>query len=362
MTRADAEALRAPVECVVKVDDQEITDLYPYLMSVEVRMKRGEASTCALKLDTRRDERGQWLIEDSEVFIPWKKIVIEAHFGRESEEVLRGYIRDVKSDHPQDMSASSVTVSGQDESILLDREHVRRVWSREDEQLSDGQIASEIARRHGLTPEVEDGLHNAGLNQDGTDIDFVKRRAQANGYELFVRQGTLHFGGPQLEGEPQPTIMVYAGVTTNCLSFQTSFDGHKPDRVKVVRATTAGVDQETEVFTPNLPLLGRTAANSESMGLPPFEWSMNQPSGSTRAEADARAQATANAHAWKIEASGELDGPLYRHVLLTHQTVDVDGVGTVDGGRYYVSEVTHTFSLNGYRQRFKALRNATGML
>jgi hypothetical protein len=38
----------------------------------------------------------------------------------------------------------------------------------------------------------------------------------------------------------------------------------------------------------------------------------------------------------------------------------VDGAGETYGGRYYVDEVQHRFSTEGYRQGFKLLRNATG--
>ena len=81
--------------------------------------------------------------------------------------------------------------------------------------------------------------------------------------------------------------------------------------------------------------------------------------GASRAELERRAQAKADENAWKISAEGELDGTLYGHVLLTHVTVEVDGVGETYGGRYYVDEVTHHFDSEGYRQHFKLLRNAT---
>ncbi len=101
-------------------------------------------------------------------------------------------------------------------------------------------------------------------------------------------------------------------------------------------------------------------ATSENMGLVSCEWRMQQPPGSSLSEAQSRAQAKANENAWKIIAEGELDGSLYGHVLLTHKTVEVDGMGESDSGRYYVDEVTHLFNTEGYRQSFKLLRNAIG--
>jgi len=360
MSEAAEERLIAPVECVVEIDNAEITSLYPYIKSVEVKMSRSAATTCTILLDSTRDETGEWLVQDQDYMVPWKKLKIEAHFGSYKEEVMRGYIRDVRVQHPQDMAASVVTVTGQDDSILFDREHIRKTWSREDEQKTDGEIATEIASDEGLQADTEDGLRNNSLLQDETSITFLKKRAEANGFELFFRQGNLHFYSPRLDEQPQDAIMVYAGLSTNCLNFEANYDGHKPDQINVVRAPDTGTDPEAEVLKPDLTLLGKKAADSQQMGLTKFQWNMNQPRGATRAEAEARTQAAVNKNAWKIQATGELDGALYGHVLLSHKTVEVDGVGSTWGGKYYVDEVTHVFSIEGYRQNFKLLRNATG--
>jgi len=353
-------ALRDPVECVIKVDGTEVRDFYPYLREAKVEMSRKAATVATLVFESVRTESGTWLIQDAGVFRPWKRIQIDARFGTHSEEVMRGFVKEVKADCPQDMSQATVTITAQDESLLLDREHIRRNWSREDAQLSDGQIAQQIASDHGLSAQVEPGLTHTSLNADATYIRFLQDRAEANGYELLVRAGTLQFGPPQLSGAPQPTILVYAGGDSNCLRFSASFDGHKPDQVRVMRAAEQGTDIEDQSVSPDLPLLGRESAGSENAGLSPFVWTLPRPTGATAAEAQSRAQARVNENAWKISAEGELDGVLYAHVLLTHQTVNVDGVGSTYGGLYYVDEVRHTFNQQGYRQVFKLLRNAVG--
>ncbi|MCP3953165.1 MAG: hypothetical protein GY697_13245, partial [Desulfobacterales bacterium] len=155
-------------------------------------------------------------------------------------------------------------------------------------------------------------------------------------------------------------IMVYAGNTSNCLDFSVRYDGHKPDEVNIVRAADTGTEIEEHTVSPDLSLLGETAADSTSRGLSPFVWTMQQPAGATLSEAQARAQAKANEMAWKIVATGELDGAKYEHVLLTHKTVTVDGIGDYYGGGYYVDEVRHQFAGEGYRQKFRLLKNATG--
>jgi len=346
---------------VISVDGTEISDMYPYLREVQVAMSRRGATTGTLTFDSVRLEDGSWSVQDAGVFEAWKGITIEAAFGDNREEVMRGYIKEVRSEYPEDMSSARVTVSVQDQSLALDREHERRNWSTTDSPMTDGDIASSIASDHDLDSTADPGLTNASLNMDGTYVRFLQDRAEANGFEFYVREGTLYFHAPKLGQNPvSEPIRVYAGAATNCLRFSAQYDGHKPDQVAVTRSAESGTDSDESVYSPNLQLLGTTAANSESRGLPPFVWRMQAPNGATADEVQSRAQAKANENAWKITAEGELDGALYGHVLLTHTLVVVDGAGDTNDGTYYVDEVQHHFSLEGYRQGFKLLRNATG--
>ena len=150
-------------------------------------------------------------------------------------------------DYPQDMSAATVTVSVQDESILLDREHVRTSWSNAEDSRNDGDIVTEIAENHQLTADVKPGLDNVSLQNSTTFVKFIEERARVNGYEFYVREETLHFHPPELESvEHQATIRVYAGLATNCLKFSARYDGHHPDEVALSRAPETGSDIEEE--------------------------------------------------------------------------------------------------------------------
>lgn len=355
---SDSPDFRLPARCKITVDDEEITDLFPLLIEASVETSRKQPSICTLEFDTVRLEDETWQVQDAGIFLPWKPFKIEADFGDYSEEVMRGFVKEVRADTPQQMGNAKVFVFCQDETLLLDREHIRKVWSREDETMTDSDIVTEIAGSD-FSVDSEDGLSNASLNQDGTSVQFIRDRADANGYEFFTREGTIYFKSPQLDEDPQASIMVYKGDRSNCLRISIQHDGHKPDEIKLIRAAETGTELEQETFTPDLTLLGDEAASSENMGLDPFVWQMPRPAGSSLEEAKARAQAKANENAWKIIADGELDGSLYGHVLLTHKPVGVYGIGDTYGGLYYVDKVTHSFAQDGYRQSFRLLRNAT---
>jgi len=356
------ETLRRPAKCVVKIDDREITEFYPYLQQLSVEVSRRDAAVCSMTFVSVRDEGGMWNIQDADMFSPWRRIKVEAVFGSHSEEIMRGYIRDVKADYPEDMN-STVTVTCQDESIKLDREHVKKKYSTEEQPLNDDALIKELLKPEWVGAKVKAaaGTTCGNLNFDGTPIRLIRYRAALNGYEFYIREGVAHFEPPDLAGDPQPAILIYAGPASNCLNFSVHHDGHRPDSVSFVDAPESDGDVNGgESYSGNSQLLGKKAADSKALGLNKFDLHIRMPRGSTPAEREAYAKAEAEDAAWKIRAVGMLDGSMYGHVLLTNRTVTVDGVGGTYGGVWYVDEVKHSFSADGYSQAFRLIRNATG--
>lgn len=354
---------REPAECIIRVGSagEEITDLYPFLTEVTVNASRAEPTVATLTFESRRDEQGRWAVQDDGRLAPWEPIVIEAAFGSVTEEVMRGYIREVRAGYPEDAGSASVMVECRDNSLALDREHVRQVWGG-DAPTTDQVIVPTILGKYGLAPDPANGAGQTGLviNQDGTDIEFLRRRAEANGYDLLFSGGMAFFGPIRLDAAPQPTIMVYAGTDTNAFQFSVRDDGHQADRVTFDRAETEGSGSVSETVDPDLPLLGTEAATGAGSGLPDFAWRMSRQGGMSEDEWRARAQRKANELSLRVKADGELDGSLYGHVLRVGEPVGVDGVGERYGGTWFVDTVDHRFSSEGYRQSFTLLRNAYG--
>ncbi|MDD4880660.1 MAG: hypothetical protein PHX10_03705 [Gallionellaceae bacterium] len=355
---------RAPAECVITVDGIEIVDLYPFLLEVTVEAGRTEATTASLGFETRRNELGQWTVQDAEVLVPWASIVISAAFGNRVEEVMRGYIREVNLETPQDAGAARVNVTCQDDSLRLDREHQRKTWGTEDLPYSDDLILSEILAPYGLIadPDSETGQERVvGVAQDDTDIKFLKARAEFNGYELIFRAGRVYFGPMRLSADPQDTLLVYAGADTNCLSLNVRSDGHQADAVAYDAPAESGDATTPETVRPDLPLLGTRHADSSAAGLEPFTWKLSAEAGADAERLRTLARMKANdLDIHRLQGEGELDGTLYGHVLQAGLPVPVDGLGDWLSGVYYVDSVSHSFTPAGYRQRFRLLRNAYG--
>ena len=356
-----SEQKRQPAECVIELDGDEIDEMYPALVEVVVDADRSRATTATLVFEARRLEDGLWTVQDDDHFKPWVPIKIAAVFGDESEEVMRGYVKEVRAEYPAEKGAAKVTVNCQDDSLVLDRTHIEQNWG-EDAPITDGAIASEIASRNGLqlldTPGT--GQTVEALNQNSTDIRFLLKRAQANGFEIIFREGKLYFGDMRLDAEVQPIILVYAGADTNCISFSIQDDGHKPDKVAYHIAADVGSTSSPTEVTPNLKVLGNEPAHSANSGLTDFVWRPQRQGVSDDTQMKAIAQHMANEQSMKITATGELDGSLYGHVLRIGEPVGVDGVGERYSGTYYVDAASHRFDVNGYKVTFRLLRNAYG--
>lgn len=353
-----------PAECTIRIGaaGESIESLYPYLTEVTVQLSRREPATATLKFLSQRDEFGTWTVQDQGILETWEPIKIEANFGSITQEVMRGRIREIKAEYPEDPASASVTVECQDDSLQLDRVHRRRAWG-EDAATTDGAILSELISAYpglNVDPASGTGLSDLSLSQDGPDAAFLGERAEANGYELIFREGNVYFGPMRIEADSQPTILVYAGSQTHCYAFSASVDAHQPDNVAFELAPAEGSEPVEKMVTPDLArTLGLEPATSDSQGLEDFVWRMGRQSG-TEDELMAKAQGKANELSMKVKAEGELDGSAYRHVLLPGLPVGVDGIGEMMGGTYYVDSVTHTFSDEGYRQSFVLIRNGIG--
>lgn len=352
---------RQPAGIRIEVEGEEIADLYQLIQEVTVDTARDTAATATISFIAAVDETGTWPVQDDSGIAAGNAIRIDALFGDQSEEVLRGYITQVSPSMPVDRGAATVTVTCRDETFLLDAGHVRKVWG-VPVPVTDTLIVTEIAANSGLLPSPDNGQGQTAVTaaQNGSDIAFLQGRAELNGYELYVREGILYFGPMQLDLDPQPAIMVYAGKKTNCIEFTPADDAHHADAITWEIAAETGAQVTAGTVSSGLELLGLTPATGAATSAGPRDWRLTRTTTPDANEARAIAQGHADREAMRIRATGELDGSLYGHVLLCGQPVGVAGIGSRYSGRYYVDTVKHSFTADGYRQQFTLLRNAFG--
>lgn len=364
----DVRPRREPAGLVVETGtpytEQLAAAFAPLLTRATIDVSRDKAAEATLVFVSLRRPDGSWDVQDSGVFEVDTPVRLSAAFGVVvREEILRGYVREVKVEHPENPGESTVTVVVQDQSLAADRPRRRRAWGT-DVPSSDTQILAEVLPRYGLVPDPTNGAGVTGLevNQDATDAAFLRARAEANGYDLMYEQDRVYFGPPRLGVPVQPPVLVAAGADTNCIRLDLDTDARKPDVVRIEfseegrdgpSAETVEVRPQTSRLLGPIPLTAANpdlADNSETI----------RGAGNERAALERAAQVRVDELAFKTTASGVLDGTAYGAVLRAGHTVRVDGLGRMNTGTYFVDEVQHAFDDQGYRQTFTALRNARG--
>ncbi|MES2442391.1 MAG: hypothetical protein V4574_06140 [Pseudomonadota bacterium] len=365
LDRLISPAIREPASCQILAGPVPlpIGGLSNMVKSVEIVASRSEAATGTIVLEDRRLDEGRWAVADSGVFRRWTAVQVAALFGLRRESVFSGVVKAIEPKFASGGADTSIEIKLQDVSLLLDRTHVQRAWGDPAPQ-TDGMIVRELIGGAGILADEPIGEGQSGrvLQQNATAIRFIQDRARANGYELYTtREGRLYFGPMRLTGEPQAPILVLAGPDTSCISLEISDDAMRPDAVTYETAPASGTRADTATVQPDLPALGTSPASSERPDRGgDYTWRLQREGDESAETARTRAQGAADANAFKLKATGELDGAVYGHVLEVGRTVRLDGVGPRYGGRWYVDKVTHAFSGEGYRQRFELIRNATG--
>lgn len=349
-----SQAYAAAPNCIVTIDGEPIDGLADALVRAEVNIHRSRPAMARITLGTTRSQDDDnWQVVDSGLLRPWKPLTVTAVLDGEETLLFSGYIVQIEIEFSNE--SPHIVVTGQDKTILLDREHKTRVWGDANQPVTDADVVNAIVAEYGLTAQARTGGSHCGLNQDETDIRLMNRLARANGFELGLCEDNFYFGPPRLDAANKNPILIYYGAQTNCPAFNLLDDGYKPDAVQV--DVYHDRDYERRVLTPEQERLGTEPCDQTSVALGSFVWKVPV-HGLPAAQGVAEAKARAEENAWKIKAKGTLDGLAYGAVLDPGKTVMVQGIGETHSGRYYVDEVAHQISAQGYAQEFILLRNA----
>ena len=272
-------------------------------------------------------------------------------------------------DHP---GAATVTVTGEDACLLLDRQERDAEWPALDDHPQVLAILAPYAAQ-GIVPlavppaDVDPPLPiDRTPTQHGTDLQHVTMLAQRHGYVAYAIPGTapgtstFYWGPPARTGVPQPAISLDLGPVTNVVSpprFRT--DALSPVRVEgTVQDPSTGTGTPVSVsasLRPPLaaqPLWATNAADLRTARL--------RESGTGTTTATARAQAQVDRAVDAVVGEGELDGGRYGAVLRPRGLVGLRGAGWSHDGLWYVRKVVHDLAPGSYRQVFTIAREGYG--
>ncbi len=347
--------------CIIKINDEEISDIYPDILSVEIEDDYKLAATFKIKLAIQLQSDGEWTYLDDDSLSLWNRVEISAGFPDNVIKVINGYITNINPYFAQQITNSYLEVRGMDASVLMDREEKLKDWPNR----KDSDIATEIFADYGLTPDIEDtgAVHDEAVStiiQRESDIKFLKRLAQRNGYECFVQNSTGYFRRPVLNGTPQKVLAAHFGNDTNISFFQASLNALRPTIVGMyhIDAMTKEIRSVT-IDSIEQKQLGQTLSSELiPSGVQPTRRFVKQATANSQQEMEALCQALYDEAEWLLKAKGEIISNLYQDVLKARELVTIKGVGRTYSGTYYVTNVRHNFTQDGYTQHFEARKNA----
>lgn len=345
----------------IEIAGTEAADIYPDLLSLEVELDDELAGMFRLTVALQLHADGSWTYLDDDRLVPWQRVVITAGLASGTEQLLSGYITHLRPAFGDGLDQCQLEIWGMDASVLMDRDDMLRDWPNK----KDSDIAQEVFQSYGLSPQVTDTgvIHDADVStiiQRETDIQFLRRLAQRNGYECYVDGGTGYFQPPAVGGSPQPVLAVQFGDQTTITRFALEVNALAPASVtmfQVDRLNKQVLDASAD--SPALRQLGAKPVSSFlAGGMSPGQAYLGQAVTTGLPEMTALCQELYDRSNWFVTGQGEVDANGYGSVLKPRGIAVVKGAGETHSGMYYISRVTHSFTADGYTQRFTVKRNA----
>ena len=147
---------------------------------------------------------------DSPLFAIGAEVQIALGFVNDLHRVMTGEITSLEPAFTSDQPPM-LTVRGYDYRHRLARGRKTRTFSR----MKDSAIVSQVARGAGLRAQVKDTGTSLDyvVQHNQTHLEFLQKRAQLIGYELYVREKVLYFQPPQHAGRASVTLQVGRDLT-----------------------------------------------------------------------------------------------------------------------------------------------------
>lgn len=306
---------------------------------------------------------------------PFSRVVLIAHFNLVPHVLMDGIVTTRQVAPGSEPGAATLTLTGEDVSVMMDLEQKRAEHPAQDETLIALKIIASYAL-YGLVPDVRPPpvvdvpvpIDRVPAQQD-TDLEYLKAMASRHGYVFFIEPGplplmnTAYWGPPKRLGIPQPALSVNMGPQTNVETISFQYNALAPTMVM-----DSVQDADLNVKLPVVTFMG-TRPPLVPMPALPFNLPnvkrslLSDSSGLKITQAYARAQAiTDKSLDAVVTATGSLDALRYGGLLKPRGLVGLRGAGFTHDGLYYVKNVSHAISRGGYKQNFTLTREGDGAL
>lgn len=350
---------------IIKVRGKELGQSeYGLLETAIVEQDERMADICRLRFTVGYiGGSGRWELLDLPAFRVWNSLQLQGSLSGSSELLFSGFITHVKPHLASDGEDAYLEITAQDRSVLMDREETAKVWNGQ----SDSEIAGRILRRYfkgiGKVSIESARIFQTNVVQNESDARFVRRLAERNGMQFYVEGDRAFFQRPRPGNKQSATLALNFGKDTNLRELSIDVNALTPAQVVASGMLKNSRDiKSTVISRGSARKLGSDGVDDFlPAGIKAARRRMLRTPFATQTEMKTIAANEFSERQWAVVASGEIDGNAYGTFLRPRRTTPIKGCGRVYSGLYYVTQVTHEFSAEGYRAYFRAKRNALGV-
>ena len=302
---------------------------------------------------------------------PFNRVILLVRFSFAPEVLMDGIITNIQMSPGDGPGTSTLTVTGEDVSVMMDLEQRSKPFPAIPDYLKVFQIVTQYVTSYGLIPPLpppdpdsmypENPLEKIDQQtKDVTDREYIQKLARDYGYVFYVTPGpvlffsTVHWGPPERLTIPQPALSVNMGPDSNVKSINFSYDTLKPHKLEYTDCSQHSVTVSDPNFDRRFKFASNRATAYKKINKIYTEFD-------TDAKRRALAQGEVNSSFYSVvTANGELDALRYERLLKPRSIVGLRGAGKSYDGNYYVKNVSHKISKGSYNQSFTLTREGTG--
>lgn len=307
---------------------------------------------------------------DKQELKTFNRIILIVTFNATARVLIDGIITNRQLAPSNQPGNSTLTITGEDISVMMDLEEKSAAHPQQDEATIARMLISDYSK-YGLKPQViKPPLQDRPTKteripvQQGTDLQYLKLLAERFAFVFYVEAGPssgnniAYWGPPRRGTKIQKALSLNMGSFTNVnsVNFQnnalaaTTVSGNVQDR------RNNKIQRVLEINSDRPSLAKQPAFKSRHQRVTQY-----RETGRDLAQADSRVQAIANRAADDVvKVTGELDTVRYGNILEVRERVGLRGVGYSNDGLYYVKSVTHKISRGEYKQSFTITREGIG--
>lgn len=354
----------APIELMEAIESVEVTHNDKDRSGFQIVFRIGRSGTSG-QID--------YPLLRNQLLAPCNRVILIVIFNATPRVLMDGIITNQQLQPGAEPGQSTLTITGEDISILMDMREKSVEHIGENEMVIARTIITEYSR-YGIFPDIRNPQRIDTPNpqeripvQQGTDLQYLKEIAERFSFAFYIAPGPITlkntaYWGPKIRTDLlQRPLSVNLGPDSNVLSinFQnnalapTTVSGNIQDRNsnENIRVETS---ESTRPAMASNPALVRQACIRQRIFRADSDFSATQ--------AEARAQAITDDSMDVITAQGELDAIRYNDILQARGKVELRGAGFNYNGEYYVESVTHKISAGDYKQQFTMKREGTGSI